>query len=437
MATINFTGGDVLTTSNPANVTVSGNSFTITKPAWSIKNGSNNNKTYFRFSINNFSHIKILNANERVLSYYPAQTTATVSKGASASIPSNTSEPIDTSILFNASNNTVRTVTVHMGINQIYCYDTIVKIWYTVEPSDYDSSQNIASCKVTLNAPPTFTSTQVSFDTPYVYAGYTTASVTVSDLSAKYGGTISSAVLKIGNQTASRTTNGTLSIALNAGGTFTPTVTVTDSRGQTTTQTLDPITVKTYTAPTVSFTSIRTTSAGVENDEGESAVVTATFGWTSDIESLSAPTVAVTNLDGTAVSTTTTWYKDRALTTAISDWSALTASDMPIYGLIDNSTHNAFNTQYSYRIAITPTGTEGTGTTMIQTLGSAFYTVDFLAGGHGIAFGQPASEEGFFCNMDANFMQDVFLALDTTATSGTDFEIYDALVSLGWTDVIE
>ena len=32
--------------------------------------------------------------------------------------------------------------------------------------------------------------------------------------------------------------------------------------------------------------------------------------------------------------------------------------------------------------------------------------------------------------------ENVLLTLNTTATSGTDYEIYTALTSLGWTDVI-
>ena len=140
---------------------------------------------------------------------------------------------------------------------------------------------------------------------------------------------------------------------------------------------------------------------------------------------------------------------------------------MPIYGLIDNTNHDVFDSQESYRITVTPNCSLGSGTALAQTLPTAFYTIDFLAGGHGIAFGAPSTQTGFYVNMDANFLQgidvtgdaaisgnetvggnavitgttetdDVLLDLSDYQTSGSvDKAIYDALVSLGWdSDVI-
>lgn len=277
------------------------------------------------------------------------------------------------------------------------------------------SNTNTASATtvtVTLNAPPTFDSTQVYFDTPYVYAGYTTAKVDVSDISIKYGGNISSVAFTIGNQTVTGTGNGTLSIPLNAGGTFAPTVKVTDSRGQVTTKTLNAITVSTHTAPSTSLGVERTDSSGEPNDEGENAVVTASFAWDEVVATLSAPTLVATDPNGLPVSVTTEWYSARESDgtfdpqNIISDWSDV-VEGASVYCLVTGN--NPFNTQYSYQIALTPNDVDvksvsHSGTTISQTLGSAFYTVDFLAGGHGIAFGQASSEEGFFCNMDAHFV---------------------------------
>jgi len=364
---------------------------------------------------------------------------------------------ISTSSVFNSSNSTSITATIG-------AYNSFLSFSSSYNGSDLCSGYQYSDTgsswgnlfTVTLDAPPTFNSTQVSFINDYdgdAYVGLTTAKVTLSSLSAKYGGTISSATLTIGNQTATRTSNGVLSILLDSAGTFTPTVTVTDSRGQTTTKTLGAITVNPYVAPEVAFTLERTNASGTKDDEGTYAVATATFNWTDAIATLSQPTVSAIDSDGATLSVSATWYTDRAFTTAV-NWSSTSSWSSPkaLYGRI-----GTFPINESSQITITPNDSEGSGTP--QTLASAFYTIDFLAGGHGIAFGQPASASGFECNMPTTFHDTVDcedtlsgididasgdisgnnlkLALDTAATSGTDKEIYDALVSLGWdSDVI-
>lgn len=356
---------------------------------------------------------------------------------------------VNTASLFSASNKNVKTLNVS--------YYGVDGAGHSGKGSLYDAPEGIVIFgrglwgtlyTITLNAPPTFDSTQVYFDTPYVYAGYTTASVDVSNVSAKYGGDISSVAFTVGNQTVTGSGNGTLSIALTASGTFTPIVKVTDSRGQVTTKTLNAITVNAYVAPTVSFTVERTDNLGVSNDEGESVVITATFNYTDDMASLTTPTVVVTDQDNIVVTPTITWYINRELTTVISNWSSV-SSGVTVYALLDNANHNLFNTQKSYQIALTPNDIRSSGTTITQILGGAFYTVDFLAGGHGIAFGQPCHNEGFYCNMNANFkkniniLEDIEMYLDcngsssSSATSGEDMDLFNNIRALGWySDVI-
>ena len=272
--------------------------------------------------------------------------------------------------------------------------------------------------ELVLDVPPTFSNTDISFDTNYVYTGLTTASVDVSELSAKYGGYITKAKLIIGTQTATLTgdatnvlSSGTLSILLNAVGTFTPTIIVTDSRGQTTTKTLADITVNGYVAPSLSFTSIRTDANGVANDEGTFAVLTANINYTDAIAKLIQPTGTI---DGTP--TTINWYTDRALTSAV-DWTDYNpTSPVTLYGFINGG----LSTELSYIVGLTPNDNLSSGTEITQTLGGAFYTIDFLAGGHGIAFGQPSTDAGFYCNMDATF-QETLTAQDMTAQEVDDF----------------
>lgn len=311
-----------------------------------------------------------------------------------------TSSAINTSLVFNENNPTDLRVPMTVQRYEIGAHADVGGNTKTV------TALLSGTEYVTLDVPPTFNNDPIAYDTNFAdpYAGLTTASVDIDTLTAYYGGYITRATLTIGNQSDELTgddqdilSSGTLSILLGSVGTFTPTITVEDSRGQTATVTLADITVKGYSAPQVVVNElIRTDKNGTANDEGECAVVTATLTWTSAITNLTAPTVVAKELDDTLVSTTTTWYTDRALQNAISDWSAV--SNMPIYGFIGNSNTppNPFDTQDSYNITITPNDGEGSGTPVTNTLGSAFYTVDFLAGGHGIAFGKPAEIPNLF-----------------------------------------
>ena len=346
------------------------------------------------------------------------------------------SKSFTTSNFFNSNNPTVRTLNarVIVGANS----DLVLTqsgtgtqyIAYTT------ADQTLTSVNITLDAPPTFDNTSITFDTPYVYTGLTTASVTVSNSTAYYGGSISDVTLQIGTATDTISGDGTLSILLDTVGTFTPTVTVTDSRGQVKTTSLDPITVSGYNAPTVNFTAERTTSTGTPDDEGTYATLDATFIFTDVVADLIAPSVVATDEQGTQTTPTVTWYSSRASDGTLSGsvtWDNLSSGDT-VYGLVPN-----LNTQYSYQISVRPRDTKGTGTAIVQTVAPAFYTMDFLAGGHGIAFGQPASQTGFHCSMtalfkdDATFDDDVLIGLPNYTTLGTtDYDIYTAVVALGW-----
>lgn len=336
--------------------------------------------------------------------YLTSDTSGSTANGAwsgAVGFSSFTTKTLNTNKFFTSTNPTVRTITgsVYAVSGATMTCATSINTMSTTTTSQ----QTLTTVKITLDVPPTFDVSNIYYDTNYVYAGLTTASVDLSNLSAKYGGTVTSATLTIGNQTdtiQNPVDNDTLSILLNQGGTLTPTVTITDSRGQTATQTLDAITVNVYNKPTVAFNTERTTSTGTPDDEGTYAVINPTFTFTDVIATLTAPTVTVTDQDGTTTTVTPTWYSSRAQDGTLSGtvtWANLT-SPATVYGLI-----SGFNTQYSYQISVTPEDSEDTGTAITQTLGSAFYTMDFLAGGHGIAFGQPASQTGFHCNMDAYF----------------------------------
>lgn len=332
---------------------------------------------------------------------------------------------ISTSTVFNSQNSTEREVTVY------YNGGGSRSLYYSGMSGAYSSTVSITNTftlgqKLILDAPPTFTVSSISYDTPYVYSGLTTASVTVSDASAKYGGNISSIAFTIGNQTVTRSDNGTLSILLDTGGPFTPTVTVTDSRGQTTTKSLDPITVNVYTAPSISFDVARTLNDGTPDDEGTYGLIEAELTFSDAVATAVAPSVVLTDDDGTQTTPSVTWYTDSSLATQVT-WANVSSGDT-VYGLF-----SGLSTQHSYQVSVRPRDSEGTGTAVTQTIAPAFYTIDFYAGGHGIAFGRPANSVGFFSAMDTTFEENVYIDLPEYQTaSTTDKEIYDAIVALGW-----
>ena len=274
------------------------------------------------------------------------------------------------------------------------------------------TTKSLSAITINTHTAPSLTASQVTFNAA-PYANYCTASVTITNATATQGSSISSIKLTIGNQTATGTGNGTLSINCNAVGTFTPTVVITDSWQSSKSYSLNSITLKQYTNPTVVLGAERTTDAGVANDEGTSAVVSAKFTFTSDVASLTAPTVVVKNPSGTTMSgLSVTWYTSRALTTAVT-WANVT-SGSTVYALItdsDSDDDTPFDTQYSYNITVTPIDNKKSGTAISVTLGGAYYTVDFLAGGHGIAFGKPATKvDTFDCALDMDISGDISYA---------------------------
>lgn len=427
-----------------SNITVSGATFTIPAVTATMTNYAYNTKTYVQRAYHTSSdfwgqfYVGSTYAGSFSLSRSAALSLSEVSGWASKAWTANTSAlNLNTSSFFTSANKSSRTLSL-----------TIRSAGWSIVAENGAGgsgsgswSQGTGSATLTLNVPPTFSET-FSYTGDFggvPYANLTTANVTLSSLSAYYGGDftgVGSATFTIGSQAVTKANpanNDVLSINLQNVGTFTPTVSVTDSRGQTTTHTLNAITVQGYTAPSVSFSVERTTSTGAPDDEGVYAVINPTFTFTDAIATLSAPTVAVTDDGGLSQTVSTTWYSSRAADGTLSGsvtWANLSSGDT-VYGLV--SITNGFNTQKSYQIAVTPVDSEDTGTTITQTLGSAFYTVDFYAGGHGIAFGQPATTTGFECNMSALFKDDVLIDLPEYTTVGTtDKSIYDAIVALGW-----
>lgn len=313
--------------------------------------------------------------------------------------------------IFNANNPTVRSVPVLFKSSRIQLESGKYLSTYEFEEPWGDCDLTSLTSwgtlfNIVLDAPPTFNASNAVSDTNGFFAGISTARVTFSSCAAKYGGTVTQTKLTIGNQTVTGTGNETLSIKLSTAGTFTPTVTVTDSRGQVTTKTLAAITVNPYSLPMVSIQSAeRTDASGVPDDEGTGAVVTAAFSYLGAVTDLLRPAVSI---DGTAKADSyCTWYRSRAADGTLSDsvdWPGYHPdSPVTLYGFMSEP----FDRNLSYKIGITPEDEYNTGAQITQTLPQAYYTIDVYAGGHGIAFGAPATGDGFRVAMPAVFTDSV------------------------------
>lgn len=340
------------------------------------------------------------------------------------------SNTVPTDWVFTSANKTKKTLNIS--------FDTVVAL-QSVRASDgkllgsYNGNQtwsNIAT--LTLNAPPTLSATGAYSSPQYTGLGAYTASV--SSASAKYGGDISSLTLTIGSQTKTKTyasptiENQTVTLTPNVAGTFTPVLTVTDSRGQTTSIQFDPITVQQYIKPSAQFNVHRSDATGARADEGTYGLIIATIDHIVDASPLQEPIVKI---DGTTTSNIT-WYSDSSLQTAISDWGTL-GSPVTVYGLINGS----FSLTSSYLITLIVRDGHEQGDAITQTLSTAFYTIDIKAGGREIAFGAPANDDvSAYDNGVIKCAMELCVTLDTDAQTGTDAEIYSALQALGWTDVI-
>ena len=278
---------------------------------------------------------------------------------------------------------------------------------------DYDNA--MTAIKINYRCPPSVTIGSPSYANPQ-YAGFGAYSVPLTRLVAEYGGNITSVKLTVGASSTTQTystntvTNKTISVVPStAGESIIPILEVTDSRGVVNSQPLSPIDVLEYDKPSVNFDVYRTDSIGKKADEGKYAIIDAQVTFTSGAVTIKEkPTVII---DGTDKTSNVTWYpnwnaSDGKSGNEITTWSSV-SSGSHIYGLINGN----FSETSSYSVTMTAKDTANKVSDPItQTLSTAFYTIDFQAGGKEIAFGAPANDslsqhpDGLFkCAMDAQF----------------------------------
>lgn len=254
---------------------------------------------------------------------------------------------------------------------------------------------------------PAINSVDISKNTPGgYYAGKTTITALVS-ATAYYGGNIDSVKLTVGNQNATRSGAGQVSLLLDATGTFTPTITVIDSRGQIQTKTdLPQITVGPYNAPSAVLNVERADASGASSNSGLYGLLIADITYTNGAGKLNKPYVYK---DGTDISSSVTWYTSRGnngtVANPVSSWTDYNpTSPVRLYGL----TTDMFSPDQAYTIGLRPRDVYQSGNTVEKQLPSEFYPLDLFAGGQGVALGQMAVRNGFDVNMDTHFFKDVY-----------------------------
>lgn len=323
--------------------------------------------------------------------------------------------------------------------------DTVGTFTPSVQVTDsrgQTTTKTLSDITVIENVPTTFVTSGISSSTTGFWKDVSTASVTVSDISVMEGYRATKVAFTVGSQTQTvklgdGETGATLSILLNEVGTFAPTVKVTDSRGVVTTRTFSDITVNAYTNTSIGTASLaRVNQSGLTDDEGAYALITMDVNYVHQLGNLLEPIVTVTD-DGNTSSGIVTWYESWNATSGIDVTSEINwanynpTSPATLYGLVSGfGTTTGFNTKKSFQISVTARDTQTSSSTITQTLDSAFYTIDFLAGGHGIAFGQPASQDGFECNMSTTFHDTVGCEDTLTAPDMTTQEVSDFVDSL-------
>lgn len=338
-------------------------------------------------------------------------------------------QTFNTSTFFTSSNKTSKTLSiVYTGsLAGITDVNSTMSGYTTCTMNTGEVSFTMGT--ITLNAPPVVELGTPTYNTPH-YTGLGEYSVPITSATAKYGGDITSIKLTIGadsvvqNYSTSTVSNQTISLTPTQADTYTPTITVTDSRGQTKTESLPQITVNLYNVPSTSFDVYRTDEDGIKNDEGHYALIQSTISYTDAIATLVEPSIQI---DGDDLSSLTdasvTWYKTwnntSGVSNVISDWTTLVPQNhmVTIYGLIDwdYDTTGNFAEDTSYQITLVANDSfNGHSTPITQTMSTAYYTIDFQAGGKEIAFGAPANDSltehpnGLFkCNMDAVFKEGV------------------------------
>lgn len=240
---------------------------------------------------------------------------------------------------------------------------------------------------LTLNAPPSCDYSALT-DTSSMSTwtqGMSVARVTISDAAAQYGGYISNVKLIVGTNSASISGNGNIDVPILDSGTLTPQIVVTDSRGQTTSYTLNPITVMAYQKPSIESIELERHIPSGEQDETQVYISATIKQSVISGNSMGVPRVYVGQNE---ITNKILWYNEPEHTTR---YTSTTAANKVVYGMVNSS--EVFATGLTYTFLFTISDAYSTSESKTETLPTIFITMDFQAQGKEIAFGAKADDD--------------------------------------------
>ena len=282
----------------------------------------------------------------------------------------------DISLCSQIPNTTSGTATVYVQtLNGSTVIGTASKtITYTVPASVVPTFTSLTASVVASGAPTNFGYVQ----------GKSKCKLVINGASGSYGSTIKS--YKITGNGGTWTTQSTTTGVLGSAGTFTYTATVTDSRGRTSTAKTVSITVQAYSAPKItSFSVIRCTSNGSASNEGTYIKASVQYSYTS----LSSKNSASANIV----------YKLAPNGANSSPITISSGNDVVVGG-------GSISTSSSYAVTLTLSD-NFTTVTKVLNVSPSYVTIDFKAGGKGVAIGKISTRDEFEVQSTTRFYSGV------------------------------
>lgn len=176
-------------------------------------------------------------------------------------------------------------------------------------------------------------------------------------------------------------------------------------------ETLYAVWRSTYTDPSFTIEVFRADSSGDESDDGEYAKISVPW----SINPLTEPDTSLSTNeaefecymshveDGQTVTVEVTLVDDELGAVGATGETGESSSGTKTSGTMTALVSN-IDTDTRYVVEVTLTDSMDTEVTKSEVIGTAFFTMDFLAGGHGVAIGKPATTQGLLdVGMDANF----------------------------------
>ena len=240
-------------------------------------------------------------------------------------------------------------------------------------PNNSTFQPSISSFAVTEN---NATVSGLNLGSSYLVQGK--SNITISGTAtAKRSATIRTTTYKVGNTTVSSPSN----IAINTIGSLTIQMSVTDSRGYSTTSSTTKTSLA-YSSPQVyAMNFYRSTSGGTQ--DGSGTYLHYTF------------TGSITSLNSKNANTWSLQYQR----TGTSTWTNIASGTGYTLNVSGTSSSGFMDVNYSYNIRLTLTDSFGSSS-FTQTISTGYTTVDYRNTGKGIAFGKASEIDAFECNMN-------------------------------------